>query len=165
MIPEINSGRWLIKSCFRSGISGPACTCTTRLPYPRSWSTCGTCSSCERVKTSTWMPISPRKRVRSRTYTFIPPVSLPPKVAKGQVWYEIIAILKLHLSDLPFADFPCIISTLYLHATVAQPAEQPLRKRRVKGSIPFGGFILYVGMLLRFSPPVGDILVNGLICF
>jgi hypothetical protein len=26
-----------------------------------------------------------------------------------------------------------------LHATVAQPAEQPLRKRRVKGSIPFGG--------------------------
>ena len=24
-------------------------------------------------------------------------------------------------------------------ATVAQPAEQPLRKRRVKGSIPFGG--------------------------
>jgi hypothetical protein len=25
-------------------------------------------------------------------------------------------------------------------ATVAQPAEQPLRKRRVMGSIPFGGF-------------------------
>jgi hypothetical protein len=25
------------------------------------------------------------------------------------------------------------------NATVAQPAEQPLRKRRVKGSIPFGG--------------------------
>lgn len=42
-------------------------------------------------------------------------------------------------------------------ATVAQPAEQPLRKRRVKGSIPFGGLplidiILIVSVSLYEKP-------------
>ncbi len=37
-----------------------------------------------------------------------------------------------------FQSFPCII-TAHFKATVAQQAEQPLRKRRVMGSIPFGG--------------------------
>jgi hypothetical protein len=41
---------------------------------------------------------------------------------------------------LPFSWFLSIMSgALPASATVAQPAEQPLRKRRVKGSIPFGG--------------------------
>ena len=34
------------------------------------------------------------------------------------------------------------------HATVAQQAEQSLRKRRVKGSIPFGGSNVLISALI-----------------
>jgi hypothetical protein len=54
------------------------------------------------------------------------------------------------------STYPCLAEPhvlLYnssIPATVAQPAEQPLRKRRVKGSIPFGGSQAAFFMMLLF---------------
>src|SRR5512145_2505246 len=46
----------------------------------------------DRVKTSTATPMRASSRASSRTYTFIPPVSLPPSAASGQVCTLSIAI-------------------------------------------------------------------------
>ena len=73
------------------GGSGPAGTWTTRFPYPSSCRTCGTWSSCERVKTSTSTPRRPSSRASSRTYTFMPPESRPPSFASGHAWTDSIA--------------------------------------------------------------------------
>src|SRR5690606_155287 len=50
-----------------------------------------------RVNASTLNPFCARRLPNSRTYTFIPPVSLPSSEASGQVWYEISAMERLSM--------------------------------------------------------------------
>ena len=62
-----------------------------------------------------------------------------------QYAYETSEMAELaYAADLKSADLYDLVGsspTLGIIATVAQLAEQPLRKRRVKGSTPFGGSI------------------------
>jgi hypothetical protein len=75
-------------------------------------------------------------------------VSLPPNVASGQVWYEIIATRNLHLAFPAFTLYNVrrtgwvqLSQSCSAPATVAQLVEQTIRNRQVKGSNPFGGSI------------------------
>jgi hypothetical protein len=79
---------------LETGVRGPALMLITRafcMPTD-ALSTNGARSSDARVKISTAMSRAASARVNSRTYTFMPPVSLPPRRATGDVCMESMAI-------------------------------------------------------------------------